>query len=229
MRNATITASVVFLLLTTGCLRTRPTPPIPNGDYTKQMLADVTDKDLLKNYNAMPQASDDDKAKKVERRNQILNELIWLIDRHYYSFENIFYGTQAAYNVGGDFVSLGLTGVSSVAGSAHLKSILSAIATGTTGLKTSIDKNFLDQQTRSAIVQKMRALRATQLATIQDENHMKAAVADYSLEAGITNVYAYYDAGTVVAALQGIAETAGQEKQAAQKKQQENSKKLQLK
>lgn len=183
MRNITIAASFVLVILTIGCLRTRPKPPIPNGDYTKQMLADVTNKDLLQDYNAMPEVSDDDKAKKVARRNQILNELIWLIDRNYYSFENISYGTQAAY---------------------------------TTGLKTSIDKNFLDQQTRSAIVQKMRALRDKKLATIQDSTHMGAPAGNYSLEAGLADVYGYYDAGTVVGALQSIAESVAQDNKEAE-------------
>jgi hypothetical protein len=127
------------------------------------------------------------------------------------------------YNVGGDFVSLGLTATSSVTGSAHLKSVLSAVATGTTGLKTSVDKNFLDQQTRSAIVQQMRALRASQLALIQDEKHMKNKLSEYSLEAGLSDVYSYYDAGTVVGALQAIAASASQTTQKAQDKQQQNS------
>lgn len=52
---------------------------------------------------------------------------------------------------------------------------------------------------------------ATRLATIQDSTHMGAEVANYSLEAGLADVYGYYDAGTVVGALQGIAESVGQD------------------
>lgn len=72
----------------------------------------------------------------------------------------------------------------------------------------------------------MRALRATQLAAIQDQNHMKAGVTAYSLEAGISDVSAYYDAGTVIAALQSIAESAGQQTKEAADKQLTNSAKL---
>jgi hypothetical protein len=191
------------------------------------MLSDVSQAELLKQYNAMPEKDDADRAAKVARRNQILNELIFLIDQNYEAFESHFYGSQAALNVGGDFVNLGLTGVTSVTGSAHLKSVLSAIATGTTGLKTSIDKNFFDQQTRAAIVQKMRALRATELATIRDEHHMKAGLTDYNLETGLADVFAYYDAGTVVGALQNIAQNAGQEQKNAADQQKLNSAKHQ--
>lgn len=212
-----------FAFLIQGCSIYRPKPPIKHNVVRNQMLDDVSQKDLLKNYNAMPESSNDEKAKKVARRNQILNELIFLIDQNYASFEGRFYGSQAALNVGGDFVNLGLTGVSSVTGSAHLKSVLSALATGTTGLKTSIDKNFFDQQTRAAIVQKMRAARASQLAIIQDEHHMKAGLTDYSLEAGLSDINSYFDAGTIVGALQNIAQNAGEEQKTATDKQKQNS------
>lgn len=206
----------------------RPKQPVPPGKYSKQMLADVSSPDLLSTYNNMAQSTEDEKKKKVSRRNQILEELIWLVDQNYYSFESNFYGSQAVLNTTGDFINLGLTGTSSVTGSAHLKSVLSAIATGTTGLKTSIDKNFFDQQTRAALVSKMRALRATQLATIQDDKHMKAGVANYSLESVLSDIDAYYDAGTLIGALQSISATSGQEANTAQTKQQDNSKKPQV-
>jgi hypothetical protein len=214
-------------LCMTGCAIYRPKPPIKNSAVANQMLADISKADLLKEYNGLPESSTDEKAKKISRRNQIVNELVFLVDQSYYSFENHFYGSQAAFNVSGDAVNLGLTGVSAVTGSAHLKSVLSAIATGTTGLKTSVDKNFFDQQTRAAIVQKMRAARATQLATMQDEHHMKGNLSDYSLETALADVYSYYDAGTVVGALQNIAQAAGTEQKTAVDQQKVNSAKKQ--
>jgi hypothetical protein len=87
-----------------------------------------------------------------------------LVDQNYYSFENRFYGTQATFSTVSDAANLGLTAASSVIGTAELKSILSATATGATGFKTSVEKNFFDQQSRAAVVSKMRALRATQLS-----------------------------------------------------------------
>jgi hypothetical protein len=164
---------------------------------------------------------------KVARRNQILTELIYLVDANYYSFENRFYGSQATTNLAGDAANLGLTAAGTVVGASDLKTILSATATGLTGFKASVDKNFFDQQSRAAIVTKMRALRATERATIEDENHMKAGVSEYSLESGIADVNAYYDAGTVVGALQSIAQTSSSESDQAKKKRQANSAKTQ--
>jgi hypothetical protein len=236
MTNRTLAVAsslIVFVLpLMEGCAIYRPKPPVKRSILTDQMLNDVAAKDLLDKYNAMsdgkPSDDDPDRIKKVARRNQILRELIFLIDQNYYSFESHFYGSQAVLNVGGDFVNLGLTGVTSVTGSAHLKSVLSALATGTTGLKTSVDKNFFDQQTRAAIVQKMRAGRASQLAILQDEDHMKAGLTKYSLETGLADVYTYYDEGTLVGALQAIAKSAGDDQKKAADQQKTNSSKSQL-
>jgi hypothetical protein len=226
MRSRLATGALLSVIAG-GCSAYRPKPAVPAGLYTKQVLPDVSDKDLLAKYNAMPDSNDAEKAKKVARRNQILTELIMLIDQNYSDFENHFYGSQATLSTAGDALSLGLTAATAVTGTAEIKSILGAVATGTTGLRTSVEKNFFDQQSRSAVVAKMRSLRATQLATLQDESHMKAGLTAYSLETGLSDVGAYYDAGTVVAALQSIAQTAGQEQTDAANKQLTNGTKTQ--
>ena len=239
----TLNYRTVALFLTacfvmSSCAAYKPKAYIPANAISKQYLNDVKSPTLLQTYNAMPQSTAADLQAKATRRNEILQELISLIDQNYSSFESKYYGSDATVNFTGDLVNLGLTGVSSVTGTAHLKAVLSAVATGSTGIKTSYLKNFFDQQTRSAVVQKMRASRATQLALIQDQNHMKApvvcptagcpmvggvAVGPYSLEAGLSDVAAYYDAGTIIGALQAIATTAGQEQQTAKTAQQANS------
>jgi hypothetical protein len=205
----------------------QPKPPVSPGKYRAAVVKELSDPKLVDDYEALPQATREDREKKVARRNRILREYVWLIDQNYDQFEARYYGAQAGVNWAGDVVNIGLTGVSSVTGTAHLKSVLSAIATGVTGIKTSYEKNFFDQQTRSAIVQKMRALRAEQLALLEDENHMKAGISEYDLQSGINDVNRYYDAGTVIAALQSIAESAGTQTIKAQDKQRENGRKNQ--
>src|SRR5579871_2798577 len=224
------------------CSTYRPTPYLPSGSYTKQISADVWDPQMLQKYNAMPQSTPEDIQRKVARRNQVLQELMWLVDQNYGSFEGRYYGSDASVNFGGDVAILGLTGVGAVTGSAHLKSILSAIAEGTTGIKTSYEKNFYDQQTRAAIVQKMRASRATEVALIEDQNHMKASVVQsavgtvngtetavaYSLEQGLSDIDDYYNAGTIIGALQAITESAGRDQDAARQQRKANSQQRQL-
>lgn len=234
--------SVAICMVFSGCAHYKPGNYIPKSSLKKQYLDDVTSPTLLKVYNAMPAPSPSpdtadaaaQRQAKVDRRNQILMELIALIDNNYSTFEDRYYGSDASVNFAGDVANLGLTGVSSVTGTAHLKSVLSGIATGTTGIKTSYLKNFFDQQTRSAVVQKMRADRATQLALMQDQDHMKApvvcpaagcpnGVSPYSIEAGLADVEKYYQAGTIIGALQDIAATAGVDQKAAAEQQKNNS------
>lgn len=235
--GALFTFTITGLLLA-GCARYKPKYYLAPSILRTQYLNDVSNPNLLQVYNAMPQGTDAEKQAKVARRNQILTELIALIDENYSTFEDRYYGSDASVNFAGDVANLGLTGVSSVTGSAHLKSVLSAIATGTTGIKTSYEKNFFDQQTRSAVVQQMRASRATQLALIQDQNHMKApvvcpvagcptvdgnAVTPYTLETGLSDIEQYYEAGTIIGALQAIAVSAGKDQDTAKQQQKINS------
>ncbi len=245
MTARTLKPALLACLLSVSCTMYKPKPYIPPSVFKNQYLADVSTPNLLQSYNAMPQGTDAEKQAKVARRNQILQELIALIDNNYAVFESRYYGSDASVNFAGDVANLGLTGISSVTGTAHLKSVLSAIAAGSTGIKTSYEKNFYDQQTRSAVVEKMRATRATQLALIQDQNHMKAPVicpaagcpapagggtpvAPYSLETGLSDVQAYYQAGTIIGALQDIAKSAGKEQDTASQQQQKNGTAQQL-
>ena len=167
--NRRLCSSVVMLVaccLLSSCARYKPKYYVPPSLFKSQYLSDVSSPTLLTDYNALPVVTATDIQFKVNRRNRILMELIALIDQNYSGFEDRYYGSDATINFAGDVANLGLTGVSSVTGTAHLKSVLSAIATGTTGIKTSYEKNFFDQQTRSAVVQQMRAGRATQLTVL---------------------------------------------------------------
>lgn len=223
MNKLILACLCLSLLLLSSCRASvyRPKMPISTKEYRQMVLTDLSQKDLVKTWDAMPEETDAQRRSKVERRNQVLREYLWLIDQNYDTFESNYYGAEASINWAGDMVNLGLTGVASVTGTAELKSILALIATGTTGIKASYEKNFFDQQTRAAIVQKMRALRATELAVLDDDKHLKAGL-EYSLADGINDVTYYYDQGTVIAALQSIAENSGTQTQLATQKRAQN-------
>ncbi len=190
------TYGVVLLaaLLLTGCLQPHNKSVVKNNPYRASVNNDLTG-EWLKTYRAMK-----DEAEKKERRNQVLNEFVWLADDAYYQWEPQFYASGATIATVLDFASLGLTGATTVANSPK---VLGAMATGIQGASGSISKNYYDQQSRSVIVQKMRQLRDAALARIADGE--KQATADYSLDQGIVDIQNYYYAGTVTAALQGLA------------------------
>jgi hypothetical protein len=186
--------ALLLTLLLTGCLQPRNKAVVKNNPYRASVNGDLK-ADWLKTYRDMT-----DEAKKKERRNEILNEFVWLADDAYYQWEPQFYASGATVATVLDFASLGLTGATTVANSPK---VLGAMATGIQGASGSISKNFYDQQSRSVIVQKMRQLRDAALARIADGQ--KQATADYSLDQGIVDIQNYYYAGTVTAALQGLA------------------------
>lgn len=192
-----------------GCQAYHPKPVLPATIVNKQIMTAVTSPTLLTAYNALPEATDVDRTKKVEARNQILNNFVLLIDQNYTNFEASFYAGQSALGFGSDVANIALTSVAAVTGSAHLKSVLAVIAAGLTGVRTSYQKNFFNDENRIVIIQEMRALRANEMVVLEDAGHMKAGVIDYSLESGLNDLGDYYAAGTLVGALEAIMEQAG--------------------
>jgi hypothetical protein len=183
-----------------------PKPPVPRSTFSVPYLSDLSSPMLISVYNAMPEGST-----KVARRNQIIFELVWLTDRSYDRYEAGFYSGQAYLNTATDLLELSLDAAASVTGTAATKSILSIIAGGVVGSKTSYEKNFYDQQTREVIVAKMEASRAEQLAVIETG----MAISSYTLEQGLLDAEAYYRAGTVIGALEAINNSTSQQANAA--------------
>lgn len=216
-------ASVVICLslgIVAGCMQPHPKPVVKNNPYRIAINADLVNaKDWLPKYRAMPETNETEKAAKKERRDQIIDEFLWLADDAYYQWEPKFYSSGATLSTLFDFTSLALTGATTVANSPK---VLGAMATGVQGAQGSISKNFYDQQSRSVIVQKMRQMRDAALVRI--EAGKKQAVADYSLDQGVVDIQNYYYAGTVTAALQGLA-TSTAEKSTDDKKELDKARK----
>jgi len=123
-------------------------------------------------------------------------------------------------------VLLGLGGATALTGTTQVANILGQITTGITGLKTSVDSDLLQKNAVPALVAKMRAARATQLLKMQaamiNTNNGKPTgptrLSKYSVEQGLIDLNAYYNAGTFVSALQDITAKAAEEKKAADEK-----------
>jgi hypothetical protein len=161
-----------------------------------------------------------------EQRNILLNDLILLVDLNYNHWEKLLYDKKAGFDLGSDAVLLGLGGATALTGTTEVANILGQITTGITGFKTSVDSDLLQKNAVPALVAKMRAARATQLLKMQaamiDTNNGKPTgptrLSKYSVEQGLIDLNAYYNAGTFVNALQDITATAAEEKKAADDK-----------
>jgi hypothetical protein len=180
-------------------------------------LQQVNDEIIVPNFRAtffaLPEGTPAQVAYKIEQRNRIISDFIYVYDYHYEQFVIRFYAGQAEQDIVSDFIQLGLGGAGSIAGGARVKSILATASALAAGGKSSIDNRWLNENTRYALVSEMNALRDTQLGVIQ--TGMLRTLQAYSLDQGIRDAQAYYMAGSVVSALQAISSTAGAEATAA--------------
>ena len=161
-----------------------------------------------------------------EQRNILLNDLILLVDLNYNHWEKLLYDKKAGFDLTSDAVLLGLGGATALTGTTEVANILGQITTGITGFKTSVDSDLLQKNAVPALVAKMRAARATQLlkmqaAMIETDSGKPLGptpLSKYSVEQGLIDLNAYYNAGTFVSALQDITAKAAEEKKAADEK-----------
>ena len=198
--------AVLFALcsILNGCTRYAPRAPRALTIYTKQVNA-VLAGNWLVDYDANPS---------VALRNSLISKFVFNINGNYETFKVRLYANQATGDIVGDFLGLGLGGAAVLTGSAHAKTVLALVAATVLGGKASIDAHWTENLSRSAIVSEMDNLRNLQMAVI--ENGMASPLAAYSLDQGIIDAQTYYQAGSVVAAIQAINQTA-QAQQAASK------------
>jgi hypothetical protein len=200
-------------LLFPGCTRYAPRSPKPISVYLSTIDQELSTAAWLTAYRALPEDTPAQVARKTNERNRLINEFLWTIDSSYNRFEVNFYAGTAEQDIGVDWITLGLSTAGTLTLANSTKTILSAAASAVTGGKASFDAHWLDKQTRYAIVAQMQALRATALATIQQG--MRQGLLEYSLDQGIRDCQTYYEQGSVVAALQAIASSAGAQATAA--------------
>ena len=160
-----------------------------------------------------------------KQRNILLNDLILLVDLNYNHWEKLLYNKKAGFDLGTDAAVLGLGGATALTGTTEVANILGQITTGITGFKTSVDSDLLQKNAVPALVAKMRAARASQFLKMQaamintkDDKLGPTPLSKYSVEQGLIDLNAYYNAGTFVSALQDITAKAAEEKKAADDK-----------
>ena len=209
VRSAASLILAGLCLVLTGCSTTQATKPalinsarLPSFNYTSPRAANYY---LTVYDNAAPP----DKAKV---RNAILNDLMAVIDLNYHEFEARLRTDKAVKDTSAEIVTLGLTAASATVGGEEAKTILSAIATGVVGADSSLDKNFLQNNTIQALELEMRAQRAEKERDLL--NGMAESDAHYPLQNGIRDIIAYYYAGSLTDAMLGLMEKTGSDAQA---------------
>lgn len=184
------------------------TPGFPKQSYDpkKQIrqLEEVFNKtDLIKAYYATNATETD----KRNTRNTMIDSRLALINLNYNQFVARFAVKKESLDFGTEATELGLNLATTAVGGAGTKTVLAAIASGVTGSKLALDKNFFFEKTVPVLITSMNAQRKVMLLPVLAG--MNKNTERYPLAQALSDLDAYYFAGTFVGALQAIQADAG--------------------
>jgi hypothetical protein len=205
-----VLASVVLATLLAGCISIKgmPEPPAtstavaPEPGY--QLGADA-----IRLYNA-----ETDTAKKLARRNDIIDARMAEIDRRFAEFERALYAEGIGVGIGTDWALLALTAASTLSTVSSTQTIFSAVATAVVGGTAAYDKRVLFDKTLPSLMAQMVAQRETQRVAIRTSSQLP--VESYTLFAAESDLQAFARAGSIPGAIASVAQDAGQKTAAAQ-------------
>ena len=140
-------------------------------------------------------------------RDKIINGRLSLMYLHYNQFVSQFSVTKQTLDTTADITELGLNLATTAVGGAATKTVLGAVSAGVTGSKLAIDKNFFFEKTVPVLVSSMNAQRKQALLPIM--TGIGRSIDEYPLTQVLSDLDAYYFAGTFVGALQAMQADAG--------------------
>ena len=164
-------------------------PPAFNVDQDIQDLeehyASVTS--IKAYYSAGPESK--------ARRDEFIIGRLTLYNLEYIKFVRQFYLSSAQLSSIIDITNIGLGLAATLVEPAVTKGILAAVATGLTGSRLAIERNFFQERTAQVLVTQMNAQRTAALVPI--ERGLTQRVEQYPLALAIVDLNSYYEAGTV--------------------------------
>lgn len=198
----------LFAIFSSGCTSNviKGSPPLPNYQAT-------TVETLVTKYSQPTGISFDPKVLTAEQRNQIVEDLIYLINVNYTKFEGELSLSRASFDTSADLAIIGLGAAGSLISVTSTQALLAAISGGISGARVSINKNFFYEQSTTGLVSTMRASRKKKLELIR--NAKALPLADYPMSQALGDTTDYYNAGTIVGALQTIIKEAGEKEKTA--------------
>lgn len=190
-----------------GCAGVTQGRPV-KANYQDPIVKSLTDK-----YSAKEAIFANQSSITAKQRNQVLDDLIFLTDVNYHSFEAELYQGRAFFDTSSDLAILGLGAAGGLITHSATQAIISAISGGIGGARVSISKNYFHEFSTQALIAKMQSARKAKLDLMR--RAMTLTVTEYSLSRGLSDLTEYYNVGTIVGALQNIVAEAGAENKAA--------------
>lgn len=151
--------------------------------------------------------------KNKDTRNEFISGRLALINLHYIVFIREFAASKAQLDTALDIMQLGVDLTITVVGGESVKALLGAASAGITGTRVSINKNFFFEETVPALITAMNAARKEALFPIL--RGIEADLTAYKFATALSDLDAYYFAGTFIGGLQAIQKDAGAKEVAA--------------
>ncbi len=220
-------AAAGLALLSGGCMRERSvfdhelaltarriSPPAADS-VRGRLQPDSSLQTWAADYYDLANATDPaEKRRRADDRNNILRRLVLLDDEYFLAWSTHLYGGQATVTSTGEIINTALTGAAAVITPGNATQILSAVASGLSAARTSVDKNFFFQQNVPTLVSKMEQLRAE--VKVQLQQYYKKPVSEYTLDDGLQDFVRYYKSGTLTAAAEALNLEVNKDRQSAQ-------------
>jgi len=198
---------LVLGFLMSGCASVmKSSPDLPT--YQSTVV-----KTLIQKY-SKPEAIPTDPSKlTADQRNNIMEDLIFLIDVNYHQFESDLFLGRGLFDTTTDLAIIALGAAGALVDASGTQAILAAISSTIGGGRVSINKNFFREQSTNALISTMRATRKTKLKIIRDAETL--TLSDYPISRALVDIVDYYNAGTIVGAFESIVSEAGQKERTA--------------
>jgi hypothetical protein len=151
-------------------------------------------------------------------RDQLVGELLLLTDLYYEDYKESLYSFTSGTDFLGNATITAMNAVSTVAGGKEFKTLIAALTTGVSGVKSEYNRSILRDKTLQAIFKQMDASRAQVNTNIQRSlkaTRGNSSLSDYPITEALRDVVAYYNAGTMAGALTAIEANASAAEQKA--------------
>lgn len=206
-RPLTLLAAAAFALAAAACAPLTGYPDSAIDPQTElNSLQDYLKPEVISNYNA----SNNDVRGGLTRqayRDQIVYARMRSTDIQYTEFKKALVKDNSVFDIGSDWLVLGLNALGATTGGAATKSALHAASGGIIGARGAVDKDLFYQKTLPALIAQMDAGRATVRVTI--ETGLQDGPEKYPLSKAIVDLGNYETAGSIPAAISAIVTDAG--------------------
>lgn len=196
MRHLQISLLLFVVAFATGCPN-KPSTGFPDKDFSNKKTFVSNVNRFLKD--AHDQYDDADEEKDKQRiRNDAIEMALAVVDDNYNDFINHLDARRSKSEFLLDVIELGVGAATGISKGERPNQILGIAITAFRGGRRSSELSFYKQQTTPILISKMDDSRAQVLAGIL--NRKTRDTDEYSLNAAIRDLVAYYNAGTLIRA-----------------------------